>query len=60
MQHSFETPGTGVLAWQENYREELAVMVQLGQRVEIEALYFHGYGYLGKYIAKKIVQANYI
>nr|POE88761.1 meiotic recombination protein spo11-2 [Quercus suber] len=32
---------------QENYREELAVMVQLGQRVEIEALYFHGYGYLG-------------
>ncbi|XP_030947180.1 meiotic recombination protein SPO11-2 isoform X3 [Quercus robur] len=45
---------------QENYREELAVMVQLGQRVEIEALYFHGYGYLGKYIAKKIVQANYI
>jgi len=51
---------TGVLAWQENYREELAVMVQLGQRVEIEALYFHGYGYLGKYIAKKIVQANYI
>lgn len=45
---------------QENYREELAVMVQLGQRVEIEALYFHGYGYLGKYISKKIVQANYI
>ncbi|KAL4603747.1 hypothetical protein ACB092_10G145600 [Castanea dentata] len=45
---------------QENYRRELAVMVQLGQRVEIEALYFHGYSYLGKYIAKKIVQANYI
>ncbi|XP_062147215.1 meiotic recombination protein SPO11-2 [Alnus glutinosa] len=45
---------------QENYREELAVMVQRGQRVEIEALYFHGYDYLGKYIAKKIVQANYI
>ncbi|KAM3735926.1 hypothetical protein ACB098_10G124400 [Castanea mollissima] len=45
---------------QENYRKELAVMVQLGQRVEIEALYFHGYSYLGKYIAKKIVQANYI
>ncbi|GMY30413.1 meiotic recombination protein SPO11-2 isoform X1 [Fagus crenata] len=45
---------------QENYREQLAVMVQLGQRVEIEALYFHGYGYLGKYIAKKIVQADYI
>ncbi|KAE8055405.1 hypothetical protein FH972_012245 [Carpinus fangiana] len=45
---------------QENYREELAVMVERGQRVEIEALYFHGYDYLGKYIAKKIVQANYI
>jgi meiotic recombination protein SPO11 len=35
-------------------------MVERGQRVEIEALYFHGYDYLGKYIAKKIVQANYI
>lgn len=35
-------------------------MVQRGQRAEIEALYFHGYDYLGKYIAKKIVQANYI
>ncbi|KAG2680534.1 hypothetical protein I3760_11G102500 [Carya illinoinensis] len=45
---------------QENYRRELEIMVQHGQRVEIEALYFHGYDYLGKYIAKKIVQANYI
>ncbi|KAK9983606.1 hypothetical protein SO802_033131 [Lithocarpus litseifolius] len=34
---------------QENYREELAVMVQLGQRVEIEALYFHGYDYLATF-----------
>ncbi|KAK7839264.1 meiotic recombination protein spo11-2, partial [Quercus suber] len=57
-----DTPAT----FRSNHREpnttskELAVMVQLGQRVEIEALYFHGYGYLGKYIAKKIVQANYI
>ncbi|TXG50572.1 hypothetical protein EZV62_023096 [Acer yangbiense] len=45
---------------QENYREELALMVQSGQRAEIEALYYHGYDYLGKYIVKKIVQANYI
>ncbi|WRX18288.1 Spo11/DNA topoisomerase VI [Theobroma cacao] len=45
---------------QENYREELALMMQSGKRAEIEALYFHGYDYLGKYIAKKIVQASYI
>ncbi|KAH7550219.1 hypothetical protein JRO89_XS13G0156300 [Xanthoceras sorbifolium] len=45
---------------QEKYREELALMVQSGQRAEIEALYYHGYDYLGKYMAKKIVQANYI
>lgn len=35
-------------------------MVESGLRAEIEALYFHGYDYLGKFIAKKIVQANYI
>ncbi|KAJ0048045.1 hypothetical protein Pint_15092 [Pistacia integerrima] len=45
---------------QENYKEELTLMVQSGQRAEIEALYFHGYDYLEKYIEKKIVQANYI
>ncbi|OMP06072.1 Spo11/DNA topoisomerase VI, subunit A [Corchorus olitorius] len=45
---------------QENYREELELMMQSGQRAEIEALYVHGFDYLGKYIAKKIVQANYI
>ncbi|KAK4741223.1 hypothetical protein SAY87_024811 [Trapa incisa] len=45
---------------QENYREELQVMTQSGRRAEIEALYFNGYDYLGKYIAKKIVQADYI
>ncbi|KAI7988025.1 Meiotic recombination protein SPO11-2 [Camellia lanceoleosa] len=45
---------------QDNYKEELAVMVQSGKRAEIEALYFHGYDFLGKYLAKKIVQANYI
>ncbi|KAJ4712004.1 meiotic recombination protein SPO11-2 [Melia azedarach] len=44
----------------ENYREELALMIQSGQRAEIEALYVHGYDHLGKYIAKKIVQTNYI
>ncbi|CAK7335609.1 unnamed protein product [Dovyalis caffra] len=45
---------------QEKHREELALMVQSGKRAEIEALYFHGYDNLGKYMAKKIVQANYI
>ncbi|XP_062074427.1 meiotic recombination protein SPO11-2 [Humulus lupulus] len=45
---------------QEEYKEELALMVQSGQRAEIEALYCHGYDFLVKFIAKKIVQANYI
>lgn len=45
---------------QESYREELTLMVESGQRAEIEALYCHGYDYVGKFIAKKIVQANYI
>ena len=35
-------------------------MVQSGKRAEIEALYCHGYDFLGKFIAKKIVQADYI
>ncbi|KAI3522596.1 hypothetical protein L1887_00505 [Cichorium endivia] len=45
---------------QHNYKEELAVMVESGQRAEIEALYFHGYEFLGKYLANKIVQVQYI
>ncbi|CAN1189655.1 Meiotic recombination protein SPO11-2 [Linum perenne] len=45
---------------QDKYKEELELMVQSGKRAEIEALFFHGYDFLGKYIAKKIVQANYI
>ncbi|KAL3498905.1 hypothetical protein ACH5RR_041637 [Cinchona calisaya] len=45
---------------QDDYKEELAMMVESGQRAEIEALYFHGYNFLGKYLATKIVQANYI
>ncbi|KAI6707186.1 hypothetical protein NL676_010148 [Syzygium grande] len=45
---------------QEKYQGELALMTETGQRAEIEALYFHGYDYLGKYIAKKIVQVDYI
>ncbi|XP_010261366.1 PREDICTED: meiotic recombination protein SPO11-2 isoform X3 [Nelumbo nucifera] len=45
---------------QENYREELTLMVQSGQRAEIESLHFHGYDFLGKYIATKIVQSDYI
>ncbi|KAJ9555130.1 hypothetical protein OSB04_009744 [Centaurea solstitialis] len=45
---------------QDNYKEELGVMVESGRRAEIEALYFHGYDFLGKYLAKKIVQGHYI
>ncbi|XP_022157159.1 meiotic recombination protein SPO11-2 isoform X2 [Momordica charantia] len=45
---------------QDNYREELALMVDRGQKAEIEALYHNGFDYLEKYIAKKIVQFNYI
>lgn len=35
-------------------------MIQSGHRAEIEALYFHGFDFLAKYIGKKIVQADYI
>ncbi|TKY70974.1 Meiotic recombination protein SPO11-2 [Spatholobus suberectus] len=49
---------SGIL--QDNYKEEVALMVQSGRRAEIEALYFHGYDYLGKYLAKKIVQSDYV
>ncbi|RWR91902.1 meiotic recombination protein SPO11-2 [Cinnamomum micranthum f. kanehirae] len=45
---------------QDKYQEELTSMVQGGQRVEIEALYVHGYDFLWKYIVRKIVQASYI
>ncbi|XP_076947388.1 meiotic recombination protein SPO11-2-like [Bidens hawaiensis] len=45
---------------QDNYKEELAIMVQSGKKAELEALYFYGYDFLGKYLANKIVQVNYI
>ncbi|KAL8543576.1 hypothetical protein ACS0TY_004224 [Phlomoides rotata] len=45
---------------QDDYKEELAIMIQSGYRAEIEALFFHGYDFLAKYIGKKIVQNNYI
>lgn len=45
---------------QDNYKEEVAVMIQSGYRAEIEALFVHGYDFLAKYIGSKIVQANYI
>ncbi|XP_058086509.1 meiotic recombination protein SPO11-2 [Magnolia sinica] len=45
---------------QDTYRAELTSMLQSGQRVEIEALYTHGYDFLAKYIVRKIVQADYI
>jgi len=35
-------------------------MVERGKRAEIEALYSHGFDFLGKYIARKIVQGDYI
>ncbi|KAI8569670.1 hypothetical protein RHMOL_Rhmol02G0295400 [Rhododendron molle] len=37
----------------DNYKEELAVMVESGKRAEIEALYFHGYDFLGRISAEK-------
>nr|XP_009768827.1 PREDICTED: meiotic recombination protein SPO11-2 isoform X2 [Nicotiana sylvestris] len=43
---------------QDSYKEEVAAMVQSGRRAEIEALYYHGYDYLVKFLATKIVQAN--
>ncbi|KAL4339468.1 hypothetical protein GQ457_08G032230 [Hibiscus cannabinus] len=43
-----------------SYRHELELMMQSGQRADLEALYSHGYDYLGKYIANKIVLADYI
>ncbi|RZR85087.1 hypothetical protein BHM03_00012038 [Ensete ventricosum] len=49
-----------VLHLQERYQAELSLMVERGYRAEIEALYCHGFDFLGKYIAKKIVQADYI
>ncbi|XP_062194845.1 meiotic recombination protein SPO11-2 isoform X2 [Phragmites australis] len=45
---------------QENHRAELTLMVERGKRAEIEALYCHGFDFLGKYIARKIVQGDYI
>ncbi|XP_073106142.1 meiotic recombination protein SPO11-2 isoform X5 [Elaeis guineensis] len=45
---------------QETYAAELTIMVEIGHKVEIEALYCHGFDFLGKYIAGKIVQADYI
>jgi len=45
---------------QESHRAELTLMVERGKRAEIEALYSHGFDFLGKYIARKIVQGDYI
>ncbi|AQK50754.1 topoisomerase-like enzyme2 [Zea mays] len=45
---------------QESHRAELALMVERGKRADIEALYSHGFDFLGKYIARKIVQGDYI
>lgn len=45
---------------QDKHRAELALMVEMGKRAEIEALYSHGFDFLGKYMARKIVQGDYI
>ncbi|RLM61781.1 meiotic recombination protein SPO11-2 [Panicum miliaceum] len=45
---------------QESHRSELTLLVETGKRAEIEALCSHGFGFLGKYIARKIVQGDYI
>jgi len=45
---------------QESHRAELTLMMERGKRAEIEALYSHGFDFLGKYIARKIVQGDYI
>nr|CAD1820747.1 unnamed protein product [Ananas comosus var. bracteatus] len=45
---------------QDAYKNELRLMVEVGRRAEIEALYCHGFDFLGKYIARKIVQSAYI
>ncbi|CAM6084838.1 unnamed protein product [Calypogeia fissa] len=45
---------------QPKHREELHKMLNCGKRIEIEALYAHGYAFLGKIISQKIVQHDYI
>lgn len=45
---------------QDMHRAELTRMVETGTRAEIEALYCHGFDFLGKFIARKIVQGDYI
>lgn len=45
---------------QDKHRAELTLMVETGKRAEIEALYCHGFDFLGKYVARKIVQGDYI
>ncbi|CAM8953716.1 unnamed protein product [Rhodiola kirilowii] len=39
---------------QDEFKQELALMLQSGKRADIEALYIHGYDFLGKYLTKKI------
>ncbi|CAA7393124.1 unnamed protein product [Spirodela intermedia] len=42
------------------HRAELEMMAAMGKRVEMEALYYRGFGFLGKYVAQKIVRGDYI
>uniref|UniRef100_A0A0E0I7D8 DNA topoisomerase (ATP-hydrolyzing) n=1 Tax=Oryza nivara TaxID=4536 RepID=A0A0E0I7D8_ORYNI len=45
---------------QDKHRAELTLMLETSKRAEIEALYSHGFDFLGKYVARKIVQGDYI
>uniref|UniRef100_A0A0D9X4K8 DNA topoisomerase (ATP-hydrolyzing) n=1 Tax=Leersia perrieri TaxID=77586 RepID=A0A0D9X4K8_9ORYZ len=45
---------------EEKHRAELTLMLETGKRAEIEALYSHGFDFLGKYVARKIVQGDYV
>lgn len=50
-----------MLCWlQDKHRAELTLMLETSKRAEIEALYSHGFDFLGKYVARKIVQGDYI
>ncbi|KAG0452800.1 hypothetical protein HPP92_025464 [Vanilla planifolia] len=45
---------------QDSYRGQLNSMVEMGNRIDIEALYCHGFDFLGKYIARKIVMCDFL
>ncbi|KAJ7553111.1 hypothetical protein O6H91_06G084500 [Diphasiastrum complanatum] len=44
----------------EAYKLEVGKMMEMSKRAEIEALYAHGYDFLGHYITQKILRLQYI